>query len=189
MPASLKNGIISEQELRPRRNSLILQVKPAPLEPRDSQDWAMEQFFQEWASRPADLHGTILPRLSGAHIKLWKLCYFRWVPEAQIQHGGFITAFHKLSLLADEVDVLSRALRQPRGGPMPAPGPELAPSRLYFHAGSPYDTPGTPDFLSSSFPFSPVGNLCRRSISGTPLSKFLSGAKIWLSTETLANED
>lgn len=84
---------------------------------------------------------------------------------------------------------MSRALRQPRGGPMPASGPELAPSRLYFRAGGPHDAPGTPDFLSSSFPFSPVGNLCRRSISGTPLSKFLSGAKIWLSTETLANED
>ena len=75
MPASLKNGIISEEELRPRRNSLILQVKPASLEPRDSQDWDAERFFREWASRPADLHGTILPHLSGAHIKLWKLCF------------------------------------------------------------------------------------------------------------------
>uniref|UniRef100_A0AAV2LP34 Myotubularin phosphatase domain-containing protein n=1 Tax=Knipowitschia caucasica TaxID=637954 RepID=A0AAV2LP34_KNICA len=29
------------------------------------------------------------------------------------------------------------------------------------------------------------GNLCRRSTLGTPISKFLNGAKIWLSTETL----
>eukprot|EP00069_Balaena_mysticetus_P018662 bmy_11616T0 len=189
MPASLKNGIISDQELLPRRNSLILKVKPDPPEQSDSQDRGAEQYFREWFSKPADLHGVILPLLSGMHIKLWKLCYFRWVPEAQIQHGGFITAFHKVSLLADEVDVLSRALRQPQGSPPEAPCPELVQSRLYFRAGGPHDAPGTPDFLSSSFPFSPVGNLCRRSISGTPLGKFLSGAKIWLSTETLANED
>ena len=189
MPASLKNGIISDQELLPRRNSLILKVKPDPPEQSDSQDRGAEQYFREWFSKPADLHGVILPLLSGMHIKLWKLCYFRWVPEAQIQRGGFITAFHKVSLLADEVDVLSRALRQPQGSPPEAPCPELVQSRLYFRAGGPHDAPGTPDFLSSSFPFSPVGNLCRRSISGTPLGKFLSGAKIWLSTETLANED
>ncbi|KAM9092581.1 myotubularin-related protein 10 isoform 5-T9 [Megaptera novaeangliae] len=189
MPASLKNGIISDQELLPRRNSLILKVKPDPPEQSDSQDRGAEQYFREWFSKPADLHGVILPLLSGMHIKLWKLCYFRWVPEAQIQRGGFITAFHKVSLLADEVDVLSRALRQPQGSPPEAPCPELVQSRLYFCAGGPHDAPGTPDCLSSSFPFSPVGNLCRRSISGTPLGKFLSGAKIWLSTETLANED
>ncbi|XP_007456480.1 PREDICTED: myotubularin-related protein 10 [Lipotes vexillifer] len=189
MPGSLKNGIISDQELLPRRNSLILKVKPDPPEQSDSQDRGAEQYYREWFSKPADLHGVILPLLSGMHIKLWKLCYFRWVPEAQIQRGGFITAFHKVSLLADEVDVLSRALRQPQGSPPEAPCPELVQSRVYFRAGGPHDAPGTPDFLSSSFPFSPVGNLCRRSISGTPLGKFLSGAKIWLSTETLANED
>ncbi|XP_053128063.1 myotubularin-related protein 10 isoform X2 [Hemicordylus capensis] len=45
-----------------------------------------------------------------------------------------------------------------------------------------------PDFLQHTDHHA-NGNLCRRSILGTPLSKFLSGAKIWLSTETLANED
>ncbi|XP_053437948.1 myotubularin-related protein 10 isoform X1 [Nycticebus coucang] len=189
MPSSLKNGIIGDQELLPRRNSLILKLKPEPLQPPNSQNSDLEQYVREWFSRPADLHGVILPRLSGTHIKLWKLCYFRWVPEAQINLGGFITAFHKLSLLADEVDMLSQALRQQRSGPLEACCAELGQSRMYFRASGPHDTAGTPDFLSSSFPFSPVGNLCRRSILGTPLSKFLSGAKIWLSTETLANED
>ncbi|KAF7486605.1 myotubularin-related protein 10 [Marmota monax] len=189
MPSSIKNGIISDQELLPRRNSLILKLKPDPLQHTDSQNSDMEQYFREWFSKPADLHGVILPHLSGTHIKLWKLCYFRWIPEAQINLGGSITAFHKLSLLADEVDVLSRMLRQQRSGPLEACYAELDHSRMYFRTSGPHDTSGTPEFLSSSFPFSPVGNLCRRSISGTPLSKFLSGAKIWLSTETLANED
>ncbi|XP_047622826.1 myotubularin-related protein 10 isoform X2 [Phacochoerus africanus] len=188
MPASLKNGVISDQEFLPRRNSLILKMKPEPPQHSDSQDRGMEQFFREWFSSPVDLHGVILPRLSGAYIKLWKLCYFRWVPEAQIHQGGFITAFHKLSLLADEVDVLSRTLRQHRGL-LDTRCAEPDQGRMYFRSSGPHDTSGTPDFLSSSFPFSPVGNLCRRSILGTPLSKFLSGAKIWLSTETLANED
>ncbi|XP_045680916.1 myotubularin-related protein 10 [Phyllostomus hastatus] len=189
VPASFKNGILGDQEALPRRNSLILKVKPDPPPRADSQDGGMEQFFREWLSKPADLHGVLLPHVSGVHVKLWKLCYFRWVPEAQISRGGFITAFHKLSLLADEVDVLSRTLRQHRAGPLEACYAELDQSRMYFRASGPHDTSGTPEFLSSSFPFSPVGNLCRRSISGTPLSKFLSGAKIWLSTETLANED
>ncbi|XP_022366968.1 myotubularin-related protein 10 isoform X3 [Enhydra lutris kenyoni] len=189
MPASLKNGIIGDQDLVPRRNSLILKAKPDPPQQPDGQSSGMERYFREWFSKPADLHGVLLPHLSGTHVKLWKLCYFRWVPEAQINLGGFITAFHKLSLLADEVDVLSRTLRQQQAGPLEACYSELDKSRMYFRASGPHDASATPDFLSSSFPFSPVGNLCRRSISGTPLSKFLSGAKIWLSTETLANED
>ncbi|XP_017373692.1 myotubularin-related protein 10 isoform X1 [Cebus imitator] len=189
MPSSLKNGIISDQELPPRRNSLILKLKPDPPQQTNSQNSDMEQYFKEWFSKPVDLHAVILPRVSGTHLKLWKLCYFRWVPEAQISLGGSITAFHKLSILADEVDVLSRMLRQQRSGPLEACYGELGQSRMYFRASGPNDTSGTPEFLSSSFPFSPVGNLCRRSILGTPLSKFLSGAKIWLSTETLANED
>lgn len=188
MPAAFKNGVI-DREFLPRRNSFTSQAKPDPLPQADSQDGGMERFFREWFSRPADLHGLLLPHVSGTHIKLWKLCYFRWVPEAQISRGGPITAFHKLSLLADEVDVLSRTLRQHQAGPLEACYAELDRSRMYFRASGPHDASGTPDYLSSSFPFSPVGNLCRRSISGTPLSKFLSGARIWLSTETLANED
>uniref|UniRef100_A0A8C0LDE0 Myotubularin related protein 10 n=1 Tax=Canis lupus dingo TaxID=286419 RepID=A0A8C0LDE0_CANLU len=188
MPGSLRNGIISDPDLVPRRNSLILKAKPDPPPPPTSQDHGAEQYFREWFSKPADLHGVILPHVSGTHVKLWKLCYFRWVPEAQIHLGGFITAFHKLSLLADEVDALSRTLRQHRAGSLDAGHAGPDESRMYFRV-SAHATPGTPDFLSSAFPFSPVGNLCRRSISGTPLSKFLSGAKIWLSTETLANED
>ncbi|XP_030432697.1 myotubularin-related protein 10 [Gopherus evgoodei] len=190
IPPSLKNGIINEQEFLPRRNSLILKLKPDFLQQMDSQANSMEQYFREWFSKPVDLHGVILPRLSGTHIKLWKLCYFRWVPEAQINNGGFITAFHKISVLTDQVDMLNQSLRQYKSSSsLQANCSELDQSRMYFRANGLNDNPGTPDFLSSSFPFSPIGNLCRRSILGTPLSKFLSGAKIWLSTETLANED
>ncbi|XP_075391990.1 myotubularin-related protein 10 [Tenrec ecaudatus] len=188
IPSSLKNGIFADQELLPRRNSLIIKLKPDPSQQVESQNSGVEQYFRDWFSKPADLHGILLPRLSGAHIKLWKLCYFRWVPEVQINRGGFITAIHRASLLVDEVNMLSRLLRQQRS-PLPACCSDPDQSRVYFQASSPQTTSGIPEFLSSSFPFSPVGNLCRRSISGTPLSKFLSGAKIWLSTETLANED
>lgn len=186
-PASLENGLARDQESLLRRNSLTVRGRPDAPQPGQGQSGgpssspSTEQLFLEWSAKPLDPHGVLLPRLSGAHVKLWKLCYFRWVPETQIRHGGPITTFHKLSLLADEVDVLGRALRQQQAGP--------PPSRMYFRASGPPDATATPDFLSSSFPFSPVGNLCRRSISGTPLSKFLSGAKIWLSTETLASED
>ncbi|XP_074862498.1 myotubularin-related protein 10 isoform X1 [Carettochelys insculpta] len=190
IPPSLKNGIINEQEFLPRRNSLILKLKPDFLQQIDSQTNSMEQYFRDWYSKPVDLHGVILPRLSGTHIKLWKLCYFRWVPEAQINNGGFITAFHKISVLTDQVDMLNKSLRHYKSSSaLQANCSELDQSRMYFRANDLNDTAGTPDFLSSSFPFSPIGNLCRRSILGTPLSKFLSGAKIWLSTETLANED
>lgn len=190
-PPSLENGLARDRESLLRRNSLTVRGRPdAPQQGHGrSGGPSAEQFFQAWSAKPPDPHGVLLPCLSGAHVKLWKLCYFRWVPEAQIRRGGAITAFHKLSLLADEVDVLGRALRQQRAGPLEACYAGPPQSRMYFRASGPLDAAATPDFLSSSFPFSPVGNLCRRSISGTPLSKFLSGAKIWLSTETLASED
>ncbi|XP_060035255.1 myotubularin-related protein 10 isoform X2 [Erinaceus europaeus] len=162
MPVPFKNGIISDQQLLPRRNSLILKIRPKPPQPAKNQNSGMEEYFQEWFSKPVDLHGILLPHLSATHIKLWKLCYFRWVPEAQINLGGFITAFHKLSLLADEVDMLSRTLRQPRASPGGPCSAERDQSRMYFQASGPHphSTSGTPEFLSSSFPFSPVGNLC-----------------------------
>ncbi|XP_048375582.1 LOW QUALITY PROTEIN: myotubularin-related protein 10-like [Sphaerodactylus townsendi] len=190
LPPSLKNGIIHEQDFLPRRNSLILKLKPDFLQPTDTSANGTEQYFREWFAKPADLHGVLLPRLSGTQIKLWKLCYFRWVPEAQIASGGSITAFHKISQLADEVDMLNQSLRQ-HNGSLPSLANNSTPdqSRMYFRANGPHDASPSPESLSSSFPFSPVGNLCRRSILGTPLSKFLSGAKIWLSTETLANEE
>ncbi|XP_075431979.1 myotubularin-related protein 10 isoform X3 [Ascaphus truei] len=189
MPPSLKNGIINQQEFMPRRNSLILKLKPEFLQQaKAAQDQGLEQYLSEWFSKPVDLHGTILPRLHGSHIKLWKLCYLRWIPEAQIANGGFITAFHKISLLANEIETLQMSLRHYRHPSSPT-SPELEPSRMFFRADGLHSNYGSVDFLSSSFPFSPVGNLCRRSILGTPLSKFLNGAKTWLSTETLANED
>ncbi|XP_063782317.1 myotubularin-related protein 10 [Pseudophryne corroboree] len=191
MPPSLKNGIIAKPEFMPRRNSLILKLKPEFVHQAPAiQNNGLEQYLKDWFSKPADLHGVILPRLHGPHIKLWKLCYLRWIPEAQINHGGFITAFHKISLIADEIEMLQTSLRQYRCYPLSqATSPDGEQSRMFFRADDLQSTYGSLDFLSSSFPFSPVGNLCRRSILGTPLSKFLNGAKIWLSTETLANED
>ncbi|KAM4748983.1 myotubularin-related protein 10 [Rhinophrynus dorsalis] len=189
MPSSLKNGII-QQELMPRRNSLILKLKPEFLQQVPEFQNGLEQYLRDWFSKPADLHGPILPHLHGTNIKIWKLCYLRWIPEAQINDGGSITAFRKISLLADEIEMLQKRLRQYRSYPMSqVMSPELEQGRMFFRAEGLHSNYGSLDFLSSSFPFSPVGNLCRRSILGAPLSKFLNGAKIWLSTETLANED
>ncbi|KAG8440392.1 hypothetical protein GDO86_006229 [Hymenochirus boettgeri] len=191
MPLSFKNGMVNQQEIMPRRNSLILKLKPEILqqEPLILND-GFEQYLRDWFSKPIDLHGVLLPRLHGTHIKIWKLCYLRWIPEAQINQGGFITAFHKISLLAAEIEMLRASLHQCRSLPLSlATSPEIEENRMFFKAGGLDNTCGNFDFLSSSFPFSPIGNLCRRSILGTPLSKFINGAKIWLSTETLANED
>ncbi|XP_006628855.3 myotubularin-related protein 10 [Lepisosteus oculatus] len=186
---SLRNGLMSEQDSIPRRNSLVLRLKPDFSQLREPQDSPSEQFFRDWLSRPPDLQGLLLPQLLPSHIKLWKLYFLRWIPEAQINGGGFITAFHKVSLLADEIEKLQNQLRQYKGNPCPAAStPQTEQSKMYFKVNSLSDSLSTPDYLTSSFPFSPVGNLCRRSILGTPLSKFLSGAKIWLSTETLASE-
>ncbi|XP_043934641.1 myotubularin-related protein 10 isoform X2 [Protopterus annectens] len=190
MPSVLKNGIICDQESYPRRNSLVLKVKPDLAQQNDSPLSDIERYIRDWFSKPVDLHGVILPQLFGTHIKLWKLCYVRWNPEAQINSGGSVTAFQKASLLADEIQMLQRRLRESQRSPyMQAISPELESRKMYFRADEQTRSPGNLEILSSSFPFSPVGNLCRRSILGTPLSKFLSGAKIWLSTETLANDD
>ncbi|XP_077374657.1 myotubularin-related protein 10 [Festucalex cinctus] len=189
---SLRNGLKGGEEALARRGSLGTELKPDFSPMKYVVESPSERFFREWFSRPADQQGLLLPLLTPSHLALWKLYFLRWVPEACISKGGSITAYHKLSQLVDEIEMLQNHLRQykaptPRDTPLPSPkGPPADQRRMYFEATSPNDSP--PEFLSSSFPFTPVGNLCRRSIHGTPISKFLNGARIWLSTETLAND-
>lgn len=257
LPPALRNGQLSDLDALPRRNSLVLRLRPELGQSREPCETPSERFVRERLSRPAEPQGLLLPQLLPSHLPLWRLYFLRWVPEARIPRGGPVTAFHKLSLLVDEIHTLQNHLRQysttnsnsvtltstPSG--LPPPAPALAPAlplpspglalspppntpqrpqslsrpsaenhnnqqqqqqhqhqgRMYFCAppstlatiassSSPFPSAScpTPDYLSSSFPFSPVGNLCRRGLLGTPLSKLLSGARIWLSTETLANE-
>uniref|UniRef100_A0AAY5ETH3 Myotubularin phosphatase domain-containing protein n=1 Tax=Electrophorus electricus TaxID=8005 RepID=A0AAY5ETH3_ELEEL len=191
VPSALRNGSLAEHDTLMRRSSLVSRLRTdSGLAREPQQETPAERFLRDWLSRPAEPNSLLLPQLLPSHLPLWRLHFLRWVPEARIPHGGPITAFHELSVLADEIETLQKRLRQYTGGSIPAPdGPGAEPSRMYFKAASsPQETAGAPDYLSSTFPFSPVGNLCRRSILGTPLSKILNGAKIWLSTETLAND-
>uniref|UniRef100_A0A6Q2YTW2 Myotubularin phosphatase domain-containing protein n=1 Tax=Esox lucius TaxID=8010 RepID=A0A6Q2YTW2_ESOLU len=187
MPTSLRNGLMDGDTLT-RRSSLVLRLRPDFSQIREVVESPTERFLRDWFSRPADLQGMLLPQLLPSHLALWRLYFLRWVPEARIPKGGPVTAYHKLSQVADEIEMLQNKLRQYKGvTPVSSPGaPPSDHSRMYFKASSTSEP--SPEYLSSSFPFSPVGNMCRRSILGTPLSKFLNGAKIWLSTETLANE-
>ncbi|XP_067829528.1 myotubularin-related protein 10 isoform X2 [Heptranchias perlo] len=187
---TMKNGKLSDQrDFFPRRNS-IRRPSSDLVQLNESHEQHTERYFRDWFSKPLDLHGLILPFLSSAHAQLWRQCYLRWIPEAQITNGGFISAFHEISLLADDIETLQQRLRQYRSDPFLSGSPPPSNRRMYFRAKDFSEVSGTPDCFSSSFPFSPVGNLCRRSILGTPLSKFLlTGAKTWPSTETLANED
>lgn len=193
LPSDLKNGSLTVLDTLPRRNSLMPRLRADVSQANEKQESPAERFLQDWLSRPADLHSLLLPQLLPSHLPLWKLYFLRWVPEARIPNGGPITTFHKFSVLVDEIEFLQNQLRQYTGAATPAcspSGPQDEPSKMYFRAGlSPSESSAPPEYLSSSFPFSPVGNLCRRSILGTPLSKFLNGARIWLSTETLANEN
>lgn len=188
----MRNGLRGGEETLPRRGSLMSELKPDFSVVKDESP--SERFFRDWFSRPADQQGVLIPLLIPSHVVLWKLFFLRWVPEACIHKGGPVTAYHKLSQLVDEIELLQIHLRRYKGPspcstPLPSPsGPPSDQRRMYFKASSPNDPPTPPEYLTSSFPFTPVGNLCRRSIHGTPISKFLNGARIWLSTETLAND-
>lgn len=188
----MRNGLRGGEDSLPRRSSLVSELKPDFSAVKDESP--SERFFRDYFSRLADQQGVLIPLLMPSHVVLWKLFFLRWVPEACIPRGGPITAYHKLSQLVDEIETLQSQLRwykgpSPGSTPLPSPGgPSSDQRRMYFTAISP-DDPSTPtDFLTSSFPFTPTGNLCRRSIHGTPISKFLNGARIWLSTETLDND-
>ncbi|KAM6943593.1 myotubularin-related protein 10 [Xenentodon cancila] len=187
-----RNGLKGEEDILPRRGSLASELKSDFSPVKDESP--SERFFRNWFSRPVDQHGLLIPLLMPSHVALWKLFFLRWVTEACIPKGGPITAYHKLSQLVDEIETLQMQLRQykaPSSGTSPLPSPCGPPSdqrRMYFKASSPDDPSTPPDFLTSSFPFTPVGNLSRRSLYGTPISKFLNGARTWLSTETLAND-
>uniref|UniRef100_A0A8C5HVX8 Myotubularin phosphatase domain-containing protein n=1 Tax=Gouania willdenowi TaxID=441366 RepID=A0A8C5HVX8_GOUWI len=189
---SLRNGLRGGEDTLPRRGSLMSELKPDFSPAKDESP--SERYFKEWFSRPADLHGLLIPVLMPSHMALWKLFFLRWVPEACISKGGPITAYHKLSQLVDEIEILRSQLRQYKGASpasTPLKGQRGRPSEqrnMYFRAYSPDEPQTPPDYLTSSFPFNPAGNLCRRYVYGTPISKFLNGARIWLSTETLAND-
>lgn len=194
-PGLIRNGLQDSHGTLPRRNSSAAQLRSDLFQLREVAESPSERFFRDWFSGPpADPQGLLLPQLQPSHLPLWRLYFLRWVPEACIACGGAVTAFHKFSQLADEIETLQNQLRHYKG---PTPGntplasparPPAEPSRMYFKASSLYEPSSTPEFLSSSFPFTPVGNLCRPNLHGTPISKFLNGAKMWLSTETLANE-
>lgn len=187
----MRNGTKGGEDLLPRRGSLVSELKPDFSPVKDESP--SERFFRDWFSRPTDQQGVLIPLLMPSHMALWKLFFLRWVPEACIPRGGPITTFQKLSQLVDEIEILQNQLRQYKGpspGNTPLPSPSGPPSdqrRMYFRANSIDNQTTPPDFFTSSFPFTPVGNLCRRSVYGTPISKFLNGARIWLSTETLAD--
>ncbi|XP_065123958.1 myotubularin-related protein 10 [Paramisgurnus dabryanus] len=189
LPSALRNGSFSQHDTLTRRNSLVLRLRPEFSQAREQPETPSERYVREWFSNPVDLQGLLLPQLLPSHLSLWKLYYLRWVPEMQIPQGGPVTAFHKLSVLTDEIEMLRNQLRQYKGAGLTPNKPHVDHSKMYFKATStPHQSLAPPEYLSSSFPFSPVGNLCRPGILGTPLSKFLNGAKVWLSTETLANE-
>uniref|UniRef100_A0A7N8XU52 Myotubularin related protein 10 n=1 Tax=Mastacembelus armatus TaxID=205130 RepID=A0A7N8XU52_9TELE len=189
---SLRNGLKGGEDTLTRRGSLVSELKPDFSPVKDESP--SERFFRDWFARPLDQQGLLIPLLIPSHVALWKLFFLRWVPEACIPKGGPITAYHKLSQLVDEIETLQSQIRQYKGsssGSTPLTSPSGPPSnqrRMYFKSSSPHDPPTPPDFLTSSFPFTPMGNLCRRSIHGTPISKFLNGARIWLSTENLTND-
>lgn len=191
-PASVRNGVRGGEDSLPRRGSLVSELKPEFSPAKDESP--SERFFRDWFSRPADPQGVLVPLLMPSHVAVWKLFFLRWVPEACIPRGGPITTYHKLSQLVDEIEILQNQLRWYKGRspgttPLSSPvGPHGDQRRMYFMAVSPSSPTTPPDFLTSSFPFTPVGNLCRRGIHGTPISKFLNGARIWLSTETLDND-
>ncbi|XP_047219348.1 myotubularin-related protein 10 [Girardinichthys multiradiatus] len=189
---SQRNGLKGEEEPLQRRGSLVSELK-ADFSPVKDES-PSERFFRNWFSHPADQQGVLIPLVLPSHVVLWKLFFLRWVPEVCIPQGGPATVYHKVSQLVDEIEMLQGKLRQykgasPRSTPVPSPsGPSSDQRRMYFKASSPDDPPTTPNILNSSFPFNPVGNLCPRGVQGTPISKFLNGAKTWLSTETLAND-
>ncbi|XP_033972149.1 myotubularin-related protein 10 [Trematomus bernacchii] len=189
MPASLRNGTKVGEDTLTRRGSLVSELRSDFYPAKDESP--SERFFRDWFSRPTDQQGLLIPLLVPSHLALWKLYFLRWVPEACIPKGGPVTAYRKLSQLVDEIEILQNRLRQYKGrgpgnGPLPSPsGPLSDQRRMYFKASSPHDPPSPSDVLTSSFPFSPTGNLCRGGSHGTPISKFLNGARIWLSTETL----
>lgn len=189
LPSLMRNGSLGPNDTLTRRNSLVLRLRSDLSQVREQPETPSERFVRDFFSRAVDLQGLLLPQLLPSHLSVWKLYFLRWVPEAQIPHGGPVTAFHKLSVLTDEIEMLQNQLRQYKGAGGTANTSHAEHSKMYFKATStPQQCPAPPEYLSSSFPFSPVGNLCRPGILGTPLSKFLNGAKIWLSTETLANE-
>lgn len=191
-PTNLRNGVKGGEETLTRRSSLANELKSELTPVKDLSP--SERFFKDWFSRPADLQGLLIPLLMPSHMAFWKLFFLRWVPEACISKGGPVTTYHKLSQLVDEIEILQSQLRQYKGtslGNTPLTSSGGNPTdqrRMYFQASSPDDPSTPPEYLTSSFPFTPTGNLSRRTVQGTPISKFLNGARIWLSTETLAND-
>lgn len=189
---SQQNGQRGKEDTLYRRSSLSSELKAEFSTVKVESP--SERYFRDWFSRPVNLQGLLIPLLLPTHVVLWKLFFLRWVPESCIPKGGPAAYYNRLSQLANEIETLQNKVRQYKGpitenSPPPVPsGPPSDQRSLYLKASSPDSPPTDPDLLTSSFPYSPEGNLCWRSVQGTSISKFLSGAKTWLSTETLTND-
>ncbi|GCB65048.1 hypothetical protein scyTo_0013413 [Scyliorhinus torazame] len=118
-------------------------------------------FYENWRSKPIDLHGLLLPLHDGPALKIWGQRYLRWIPEVQIPGGGLTTTLNKAWEIIDEIKTLQTKVSQCLLKRQPSsPNTDVFTP---FHQSS---------RLSSTFPF---GTLRRQSIKPRiPVSTNLS---------------
>ncbi|XP_034956247.2 myotubularin-related protein 12 [Zootoca vivipara] len=99
------------------------------------------EFYESWHSKPADLHGILLPRLDGPEIKVWAQRYLRWIPEAQLPSGGTVATATKVLNVMEDVQGLQKQMEEH--------------SQIISEEGAAAESPfqRNPARLSSLFPF------------------------------------
>uniref|UniRef100_H2ZS65 Myotubularin related protein 12 n=1 Tax=Latimeria chalumnae TaxID=7897 RepID=H2ZS65_LATCH len=68
------------------------------------------EFYEDWHSKPVDLHGILLPHIEGLAVRVWAQRYLRWIPEAQILGGGTFIATSRVFQLMEEIQSLQGKL-------------------------------------------------------------------------------
>uniref|UniRef100_H2ZC68 Myotubularin phosphatase domain-containing protein n=1 Tax=Ciona savignyi TaxID=51511 RepID=H2ZC68_CIOSA len=136
--------------------------------------------MQERMKRPLTLckDPQMVVRMGVANMRWWSLCYHRWMPWSQSFGGGPSEMHRQESVLFDEIHALYCKIQQLKQSledditthPDDITTSSSDDSGMYF----PHTPPVNPPHLVSNFyPYSPVQELGRKSVLGTPLFDFI----------------
>uniref|UniRef100_H2XVA3 Myotubularin phosphatase domain-containing protein n=3 Tax=Ciona intestinalis TaxID=7719 RepID=H2XVA3_CIOIN len=120
-------------------------------------------------------------KLGLPNINMWGTCYHRWLPWSQLFGGSPSAVYRQESMLYDEIHSLHHKIIKLMQSidDCDIISPHSDDSGMYFPHTPPATPPTHPYIISNYFPYSPVQDLGRKSILGTPLFNFIHGNPIF----------
>ncbi|CAK8694593.1 unnamed protein product [Clavelina lepadiformis] len=135
----------------------------------------------------------IYPQCGVANMRLWNACYLRWIAWSQLFGGGPSSIYQQESLLYDEIYALhykvlelKKQLNIIKTNHLNSSVSSDESGMYFCHSPAPeknqtaaLDPPDTPIFLPNFYPYSPIKDINRKSVLGSPLTNFLRSSSLF----------